>query len=211
MQTIRLALFAFAIATTSALVAQDRLIGIGAPQPNVLFIATDDLNDWVGCLDGHPQANTPHIDSLANRGTLFTNAHCQAPICGPSRASLLSGRYPHETGVYNQPSGNKLAADTTHFDGQLLPQYMANHGYSTFGVGKITHGYRIEDTFQVHGSKGSSGPKPDGPKAPNDVRFHFRPDYSLPFTGTQTDWGVFPERNQEMPDYQTADWIIPPA
>ncbi|MEQ1749957.1 MAG: sulfatase-like hydrolase/transferase, partial [Prosthecobacter sp.] len=49
--------------------------------PNVLFIAIDDQNDWIGCLGGHPQVKTPNIDALAKRGTLFTNAHCQAPLC----------------------------------------------------------------------------------------------------------------------------------
>ncbi len=180
-----------------------------ADGPNVLFIAIDDLNDWVGCMDGHPQSKTPHIDSLAARGTLFTNAHCQAPICGPSRASLLSGRYPHETGIYNQPRGNRLADDTEIFHGHLLPQYFAAHGYATFGVGKISHGYPQEDLFQIAGSRGNSGPKPEGPKAPNDTRFRYRPDYSQPYTGTQTDWGVFPEFNKDMPDFQTADWAIP--
>ena len=64
------------------------------PRPNVLFIAIDDLNDWVGCLGGHPQVKTPHIDALAQRGTLFANAHCQAPLCNPSRSSLLTGLRP---------------------------------------------------------------------------------------------------------------------
>ena len=72
-----------------ASVAADRSMAADAlsQAPNVLLIAIDDLNDWVGCLGGHPQAQTPHIDSLAERGMLFTNAHCQAPICGPSRSS----------------------------------------------------------------------------------------------------------------------------
>jgi hypothetical protein len=56
-------------------------------RPSVLFIAIDDLNDWVGVLGGHPQAITPNIDRLAARGVNFTNAHCQAPICMPSRAN----------------------------------------------------------------------------------------------------------------------------
>src|SRR5215210_6113753 len=68
--------------------------------PNVLFIAIDDLNDWVGCLGGHPQAKTPNIDRLARRGTLFTNAHCQAPLCNPSRVSVMTGLRPSTTGVY---------------------------------------------------------------------------------------------------------------
>ena len=53
--------------------------------PNVLFIAVDDLNNWLGCMQGHPNAKTPHMDKLAAEGVLFTNAHCQAPLCGPSR------------------------------------------------------------------------------------------------------------------------------
>src|SRR6266699_4641812 len=71
-----------------------------ADKPNVLFIAIDDLNDWVGCLGGHPQVKTPHMDRLARRGTLFANAHCQAPLCNPSRTSVLTGLRPSTTGVY---------------------------------------------------------------------------------------------------------------
>ena len=56
--------------------AESAAAGRTAARPNVLFIAIDDLNDWVGCLGGHPQVKTPHIDRLAARGTLFTNAHC---------------------------------------------------------------------------------------------------------------------------------------
>ena len=72
----------------------------GETSPNVLLISIDDLNDWTGCLSGHPQPKTPNIDRLAARGTLFTNAHCQSPVCNPSRASLLTGRHPHSSGVY---------------------------------------------------------------------------------------------------------------
>ena len=57
----------------------------GGSKPNVLFIAIDDLNDWVGCLDGHPQTRTPNLDRLAASGVLFDNAHCPAPACNPSR------------------------------------------------------------------------------------------------------------------------------
>lgn len=73
----------------------------GNDRPNLLLLLSiDDLNDWVGCIGGHAQAKTPNIDRLAQRGVLFTNAHCQAPLCGPSRASWLSGRYPHATGTF---------------------------------------------------------------------------------------------------------------
>src|SRR6187455_484040 len=68
--------------------------------PNVLLLAIDDLNDWIGPLRGHPLAKTPSLDRLAARGTTFANAHCQAPLCNPSRASILTGLRPSTTGVY---------------------------------------------------------------------------------------------------------------
>lgn len=174
-----------------------------AEHPNVLFIAIDDLNDWVGVLDGHPNAKTPNIDRLASRGTLFTNAHTQAPICGPSRASLLSGLYPHTTGMYQQPKGGNrvLREDKKFFDGHLLPQYMASHGYKTMATGKITHGYPQDVAFeQSMKVPGGSGPKPK-------QRFaHHLPD--VPYTGTQTDWGAYPERDEQMPDHKIANWAI---
>ena len=121
--------------------------------PNVLFIAVDDLNDWVGCLHEHPQAQTPNIDRLAERGMLFTRAYCQAPICGPSRASLLSGKYPHNTGLYQQPKGTAMEKDTEHFRGHMLPEYFSKHGYKTLSVGKITHGYAHKIAFDEYGGK----------------------------------------------------------
>ena len=175
------------------------------PRPNVLLIAIDDLNDWVGCLAEHPQAQTPNIDALAESGTLFTNAHCQAPICGPSRASLLSGRYPFSTGVYQQPDKEGLPSDRELFRGHLLPEYFAQNDYETLAVGKITHGYPHEIAFQKYGGKlGGSGPKPGDEK----VRFQFHPDWSQPFTGTQTDWGPFPDVDEKMPDHKAADWAV---
>src|SRR5438034_7103237 len=71
-----------------------------SPRPSVLFIAIDDLNDWVGFLQGHPQVKTPHMDRLAQRGIVFANAHCAAPLCCPSRAALLSGQQPFRTGLH---------------------------------------------------------------------------------------------------------------
>src|SRR4029450_5018841 len=72
-----------------------------APRPNVLFIAVDDLNDWVGCLDGNPQAKTPNIDALAARGVNFTRAYCACPVCNPSRTALMVGLRSSTTGVYS--------------------------------------------------------------------------------------------------------------
>ena len=67
---------------------------------NVLLIVCDDLNDFEGVFGGHPQAQTPHMDSLAAESVQFVNAHTNAPICGPSRSSFLTGIYRHTSGVY---------------------------------------------------------------------------------------------------------------
>ena len=103
--------------------------------PNVLFIAIDDLNDWVGCLDSHPQVKTPHIDALAERGTLFTNAHCQAPLCNPSRTSVMTGLRPSTTGVYGLAPWFRKVDEWK--DLVTLPQHFSNAGYQTYTVGKI--------------------------------------------------------------------------
>src|SRR5512144_1826573 len=72
-----------------------------ATRPNVLFIAVDDLNHWVGYLGRNPQTLTPSIDRLARRGVWFTRSYCAAPVCNPSRAALMSGLRPGATGVYD--------------------------------------------------------------------------------------------------------------
>ena len=112
-----------------AAVAQDR--------PNVLLIAVDDLNDWVGCMGGHPQAQTPNIDGLARQGVLFSNAHCAAPLCNPSRTALLFGKRPTTTGVVGNMD------DWRTFDSlknsESLPQFFRRNGYFTAAAGKIFH------------------------------------------------------------------------
>jgi arylsulfatase A-like enzyme len=82
------------VATPLLALSQSRQGNRVSLPPNVLFIVLDDMNDWIGPLKGHPQASTPNMDALAGRGTNFTNAHCQAPLCNPSRASLLTGMRP---------------------------------------------------------------------------------------------------------------------
>ncbi|MFO1021276.1 MAG: sulfatase-like hydrolase/transferase [Planctomycetales bacterium] len=132
-----------------------------AKRPNVLLIAVDDLNDWLGCLGGHPLVRTPHIDALAKRGTLFRNAHCQAPLCNPSRTSLLFGLRPTTTGVYGlAPSLRTLPAFK---DRVSLPQHFARHGYRTLTTGKIFHSIRPQDKpseFDLYGPPSSIGVKP---------------------------------------------------
>jgi arylsulfatase A-like enzyme len=105
-------------------------------RPNVLFIAIDDLNDWVGFLAGHPQVKTPNMDRLAARGVVFNSAHCAAPLCNPSRAAIFSGLQPWESGVLGNDDGDirKIRPDRV-----LLPNHFQQHGYRTFGTGKLLH------------------------------------------------------------------------
>jgi arylsulfatase A-like enzyme len=116
-----------------------------AGRPNVLFIAVDDLNDWLGCLEGHPQALTPNFDRLAARGTLFTRAYCTAPACNPSRKSLLTGTRPSTTGLYyNQ----KMIRDV--LPGVVtLPEHFKRNGFRTEGGGKIFH-HGMDDPQSWH-------------------------------------------------------------
>ncbi|MFT5905001.1 MAG: hypothetical protein ACI9E1_000590, partial [Cryomorphaceae bacterium] len=145
------------LATTTLLSAQVAPTKI-PPGDHVLMITIDDLNDWIGCLSdpedpkkanghvtgrGHPQAKTPNLDRLAKRGILFANAHCQAPICRPSRASFMSGLRPTTTGLY----GNRPQYDGK---GKLQPgnqvpwmtQRFEQAGYEVFTAGKLLHASR---------------------------------------------------------------------
>ena len=102
---------------------------------NVLFIAVDDMNDWIGPFGGYPGIKTPNIDKLAKKGVIFKRAYCSAPACNPSRASLLTGVRPSTSGVYhnNQPWRPVLQ------DAVTIPQYFTANGYDVKGAGKIFH------------------------------------------------------------------------
>jgi arylsulfatase A-like enzyme len=104
-------------------------------RPNVLFISIDDLNHWVGHLDGHPGTLTPNIDRLASEGVTFTRAYSAAPLCNPSRVSLLTGVAPANSGVY----GNYEQLREKLPDAITLPQFFHQHGYTVKGAGKIFH------------------------------------------------------------------------
>src|SRR5688572_27787833 len=104
-------------------------------RPNVLFIAVDDLRPQLGCY-GDPLAKTPNLDALAARGLLFNRAYCQQAVCSPSRTSLLTGRRPDTTRIYNLEDHFR---DTIP-DVVTLPKHFKNNGYHTQSFGKIYHG-----------------------------------------------------------------------
>ena len=164
-------------------------------EPNVLFIVIDDLNDWIGCMGGHPDAKTPHLDRLAQRGVLFTNAHCTASFCNPSRTSVLVGRRPSTTGVYV----NGLPFRSLLPEALTLPQYFMAHDYRVVGGGKIFHRYDSESWHEYFPSKkkpmlGLINPLPSG----------------MPLNGIPTnlkanfDWGPIDVPDDDMGDYKTA-------
>jgi len=165
-------------------------------RPNVLFIAIDDLNDWVGCLGGHSQASTPNIDRLAKRGVLFTNAHCQAPICNPSRTSLMLGLRPSTTGIYENRPWFRSVPKTR--NSMTLTEYFRSHGYETLATGKIFHGSRPDPkSFETHGDR--PGQKPRHAK---------RLVKSSPSKTPLWDWGAQTYDLPEYSDHRVATWAV---
>lgn len=129
-------------------------------KPNVLFIAVDDLRDWVGYIDRTHQAKTPNIDRLAKMGMAFTRAYCASPSCNPSRAALMSGLRPSTSGVYENDIDFRphIPAEKT------LVTTFRNAGYFVHGAGKIYHeAYRRPEEWSTYLERGDRNPKvPDG-------------------------------------------------
>ncbi|MEQ8786991.1 MAG: sulfatase-like hydrolase/transferase [Pirellulaceae bacterium] len=176
--------------------------GAEVARPNVLFIAMDDLNDWVGCLGGHPQARTPNIDRLAASGMLFTNAHCAAPACNPSRTAIMTGLSPHKSGLYD----NRQKMREVLPDAELLPKYFSRHGCWSAGSGKLLH-YFIDAASwdEYFPAKETENP------FPRTLYPEKRP-VSLPRGGpwqyVETDWGALDATDEEFGgDHLVSKWI----
>lgn len=175
-------------------------------QPNVLFIAVDDLNNWLGCLNGYSNTKTPNMDKLASQGVLFSNAHCQAPLCGPSRASIMSGLRPSTTGIYGMISDDKVRSENpVTKDIVFLPEYFRNNGYHTMGIGKLFHTHSPEGVFDESGGRVKGfGPLPEKRFVWDGFGTSDRKNYGR----TSTDWGAYPEADSLMPDHQSVDWVV---
>lgn len=206
---VLLTTFLFTMCTSSS----ETSFGTEGKQPNVLFIAIDDLNDWCGPLGGHPLVQTPNLDRLAKSGVTMLNAHCNSPLCHASRTSVLFGLRPSTTGVYGlEPSMRTLPEWA---DRLSLPQHFAANGYRTLGAGKIFHpgttsgdpgrlegrlaiNANIDPDFQTVGPAGGIGIRPEkkliGPT----------PMGNNPWM----DWGVFPHDEADKGDYQVASWTV---
>ena len=172
------------------------------PRPNILFIAMDDLNDWVGVMGGHPQTLTPNLDRLANTSILFTNAHCPAPACNPSRAAIFTGRSPHRSGLYSNRQKMREVMPTE----EIIPKTLSRHGYQSAGSGKLLHYFIDAPSWDLYfPDKATENP------FPRTLYPDQRP-LSLPVGGpwqyVETDWGPLDATNEEFGgDYLVANWI----
>ncbi len=167
---------------------------------NILFIAIDDLNDWVGPLKGHPQIQTPHMDRLADRGTVFTNAHCQSPLCNSSRTSLMTGLRPSTTGIYGLAPWFRNVPDFK--DRVTLPQHLKKNGYHTYTTGKIYHGGyppRAEraNEYDHWGPGAGVGARPEKKLVTTPFGNH-----------PLVDWGTFPHKDEDKGDWKVASWAV---
>ncbi|MEM9479310.1 MAG: sulfatase [Verrucomicrobiota bacterium] len=127
----------FKLPLLAALVFLGSSISVFAEKPNVLFIISDDLSKMaLGCY-GNKQCKTPNIDKLASQGMRFDRAYCQFPVCGPSRAAMMAGRYPQAVGVTGNGSSEKFTEVMG--DRPSMSQHFKNNGYYSGRVSKIYH------------------------------------------------------------------------
>ncbi|MBN2355195.1 sulfatase [candidate division KSB1 bacterium] len=170
---------------------------------NVLFIAVDDLNDWISLYNG--PIRMPNLERLAKKGLTFTNAYCASPACNPSRASLMTGFRPSTTGIYGNATDWRKALP----DAVTLPQHFMNHGYWAEGAGKIFH-HHYHNAFHDDASfhrffKLREDPWPERKlnRITNWIGGRDGGPTSQPF-----DWGPWPNDIELTPDAQTVDYTI---
>lgn len=157
-------------------------------RPDIVFIIVDDLNDWVGCLGGHPDAKSPNIDALASSGMLFSQGYCNSPQCRPSRTSLNYGIYPFKTGTYF----NARFPDEAKIKTPTMQEFFIDSGYRVASGGKVFHGTPGKFGDSLFNRPRDPRPPKDqdnfnAMRAPND-------GYALDVT------------DEEMGDYKVAQW-----
>ncbi len=164
-------------------------------RPDVLFIAIDDMNDWTTLFDPNNPVKTPNLQRLAGRGMFFSRAYCAAPACCPSRAAVMTGIQPFNSGVYdNRDAWAKMMPDAV-----TLSRYFMASGYRTRGAGKIFH----------HGKTGK-----DIPGKPSFQKFfkmlparwtgkNYNGHTTKPLNRMHFDWG---EHSLKMIDLDTIEW-----
>ena len=167
-----------------------------AQNPDVILITVDDLNDWIGCMGGHPNVKTPNLDRLAARGILYTNAHCQAPVCNPSRTSFLTGLRPSTSGVYALDASFRKNPELK--DHPTIHQAFKAAGYATFSTGKVYHLLtdKQDKEAATFGIGGDMGP------------LRKKKLVNTPSSHPALDWGPLDITNEEMPDFKVSQSAI---
>ncbi|MGL1886790.1 MAG: sulfatase [Reichenbachiella sp.] len=202
-------------------------------KPNILLIMADDLNDFIGVMNTYEGVKTPNIDKLAGKGSLFTNAHSNAPICAPSRSSMFLGIYPHRSGNLGFKHWRKNVALA---NSKTIMEQLRDHGYQTAGAGKLMHhtwkeawdDYGLRQDYTPIAFDGEkkvghpSVPEPFRSLGPLDATFARLSDVpviepSEDYPG-HSGWYSFPYRKtfryvseddrDRLPDEKTADWAI---
>lgn len=162
-----------------------------AAQPNILFLAVDDLRPELACY-GNPFVKSPNIDALAGRGVRFGRAYCQYPLCNPSRSSLLTGRYPTTTGIMDNLKYFRDAQPAW----VTLPEYFRSKGYVTARVGKIFHGGIDDQQSWVEGGE------------PGMVRQPRTQQQAGQYRQQSDRWVAVEGEGENQPDYRTATRAI---
>ncbi len=169
---------------------------LNAGPPNVLFIAVDDLNDWIEPMGGHPQTKTPNLARLARRSTMFQRAYTAAPACNPSRAAIMTGIAPYRSGIYN----NSQAWRPPMRNALTIPQAFMKAGYWAGGSGKIYHGvYPDPPSWDEYWPSKNL-------QREQDPLPQLRPANGIPGTGG-FDWGPLDVEAAEMSDAKAAAWV----
>jgi arylsulfatase A-like enzyme len=166
-------------------------------RPDVLFIAVDDLNDWISLLDATSPIQTPNLERLAARGTLFTRAYCMSAACNPSRAATLTGLRPSTSGVYGNASDWRRAMPERR---TIMQQFQAG-GYAVKGAGKIFH-HHLDGAF--HDATSFDEFQAMAPQNMPPKKLNQAPGYG----SRNTDWGVWPPDEADSIDFKTASYCV---
>ena len=188
-------------------------------KPNVLFIAIDDMNDWIGPLGGHPQAITPNLDRLAKMGVTFRNAHTASPACHSSRVAVMTGVRPSTSGITAnvfKGTGPNWRKNPKLADVVTLSQHFRNNGYSAMGGGKIYHSLQWWNGSENDPETWDSYfPEPHKPipfqvRPPTkDVQAHEASCFGRrPLGNHLFGWLPVAEDDPGMSDYKVVEWAV---
>jgi len=185
-------------------------------KPNIILIAVDDLNDWVGAMEGNLQMLTPNMDKFAKKAMVFRNTSSAGPVCCPSRSAMLSGFLPSKTGAYG--NGNNMMDSKLVQENATLPEYFSKNGYVTISKGKIfhkhltpngvDHGQWAFDQWELE--DGSSEIIKEKLYSRNEgiINGEVIPNAKYKLSGgTEFAWAPTKAPKEETKDYRTASWF----